>query len=78
MPKDVQFIVPQISCADKQELWYHIPEASQKTMMTSTLGCKVGVIYFSRGTLQLAYLLCNDITSLITPSYSGDDTDMEE
>ena len=26
MPKDVKFIVPEIKCEPKQELWYHEPE----------------------------------------------------
>jgi hypothetical protein len=26
VPKDVQFIVPENTCSDKQELWYHQPE----------------------------------------------------
>ena len=26
VPKDVKFIVPEIKCEPKQELWYHEPE----------------------------------------------------
>ena len=26
VPKDVKFIVPEITCSDKQEIWYHEPE----------------------------------------------------
>ena len=42
VPKDVQFIVPEITCSDKQELWYHEPEPVMDTRMTNTFGCKVG------------------------------------
>ena len=41
VPKDVQFIVPEITCSDKQELWYHEPERLTDTRMTNTFGCKV-------------------------------------
>ena len=42
VPKDVQFIVPEITCSDTQELWYHEPEPSTQTRMTNTFGCEVG------------------------------------
>ena len=29
--KDVQFIVPDVSCSNKQELWYHEPEPTKGT-----------------------------------------------
>jgi len=41
VPKDVQFIVPEITCSDKQELWYHEPEEKTDTRMTNTFGCEV-------------------------------------
>ena len=57
VPKDVKFIVPEIKCEPKQELWYHEPEevtpADQEhnlhlnleqvtdTRMTNTFNCKV-------------------------------------
>jgi len=41
VPKDVKFIVPEIKCEDKQELWYHEPEDVTETKMTPTFGCKV-------------------------------------
>merc|ERR1712083_607491 len=40
VPKDVQFIVPDIKCSDKQELWYHEPEPTTSTRRTNTFGCK--------------------------------------
>jgi len=40
VPKDVQFIVPDIKCSDKQELWYHEPEPTTRTRRTNTFGCK--------------------------------------
>ena len=39
--KDVQFIVPDVSCSNKQELWYHEPEPTQATKMTKTFSCEV-------------------------------------
>ena len=41
VPKDVKFIVPEITCVDKQELWYHEPEEAKETRMTNTYSCKV-------------------------------------
>ena len=26
IPKEVKFIVPEMTCQEKQELWYHEPE----------------------------------------------------
>ena len=26
VPKEVKFIVPEMNCLEKQELWYHMPE----------------------------------------------------
>ena len=40
VPKDVKFIVPEIKCEPKQELWYHEPEDMRETRMTNTYGCK--------------------------------------
>ena len=40
VPKDVQFIVPDITCSDKQELWYHEPEEKTDTRMTNTFTCE--------------------------------------
>ncbi len=31
--KDVKFIVPEVTCADKQELWYHEPEPIKGSQM---------------------------------------------
>ena len=45
VPKDVQFIVPEITCSDHQELWYHQPEQQTETRMTNTFGCKVRVLF---------------------------------
>ena len=41
VPKDVQFIVPEITCSDKQELWYHEPEPVTDTRMTNIFKCEV-------------------------------------
>merc|ERR1711892_1451387 len=41
VPKDVQFIVPEITCNDHQELWYHEPEPQTDTRMTNTFKCEV-------------------------------------
>ena len=43
VPKDVQFIVSDIKCSDKQELWYHEPEPTTNTRVTNTFGCKVSL-----------------------------------
>ena len=39
--KDVQFIVPDVSCSNKQELWYHVPEPTKSTRMAKTFSCEV-------------------------------------
>ena len=39
--KDVQFIVPDVTCSNKQELWYHEPEPSTASKMTKTFSCEV-------------------------------------
>ena len=41
VPKDVQFIVPDVTCSNKQELWYHEPAPSTGTKMTNTFTCEV-------------------------------------
>merc|ERR1711976_96355 len=41
VPKDVKFIVPEITCNDKQEIWYHEPEDTKDTRMTNTFNCEV-------------------------------------
>ena len=41
VPKDVKFIVPDITCSDHQELWYHEPEPKTDTRMTNTFSCEV-------------------------------------
>ena len=41
VPKEVQFVVPEITCSDKQELWYHEPESKTDTRMTNTFTCEV-------------------------------------
>jgi len=41
VPKDVKFIVPEIHCSDKQEIWYHEPENNKGTRMTNTFTCEV-------------------------------------
>ena len=40
--KEVQFIVPEITCKPKQELWYHEPQLVNKTEKTHTFTCEVG------------------------------------
>ena len=40
--KEVKFIVPDITCSDQQEIWYHEPEPSTAVRMTSTFTCSVG------------------------------------
>ena len=49
VPKDVQFIVPEITCSDKQELWYHEPEPKTDTRITNTFGCKVSWLNCGQG-----------------------------
>jgi len=39
--KEVQFIVPEITCKPKQELWYHEPQLVNKTEKTHTFTCEV-------------------------------------
>ena len=34
VPKDVKFIVPEITCSDKQEIWYHEPEKNSGVPMS--------------------------------------------
>ena len=34
--KDVQFIVPDIKCSDRQQIWYYEPEPTTGTRMTNT------------------------------------------
>ena len=41
VPKDVQFIVPEITCSDHQELWYYEPELATDTRMTNRVECVV-------------------------------------
>ena len=41
VPKKVDFIVPDITCSRKQDIWYHYPEPEQLTEMTNTFTCKV-------------------------------------
>ena len=40
--KEVKFIVPDITCSDQQEIWYHEPEPSTAVRMSSTFTCSVG------------------------------------
>ena len=35
VPKDVKFIVPEIKCEPKQELWYHEPEEVRKIQIST-------------------------------------------
>ena len=46
VPKDVKFIVPEIKCEPKQELWYHEPEevtlASINSFLILTTLCGAG------------------------------------
>ena len=47
VPKDVKFIVPEIKCEPKQELWYHEPEEVTLSKITFkvqivTLTCHPG------------------------------------
>ena len=41
VPKEVKFIVPEMNCLEKQELWYHEPEPTRQTKMTKTFTCTV-------------------------------------
>ncbi|XP_023322204.1 uncharacterized protein LOC111696726 isoform X2 [Eurytemora carolleeae] len=41
VPKTVSFIVPEITCNDGQELWYHEPSPSTDVRMTNTFDCQV-------------------------------------
>ena len=41
VPKDVNFIVPEITCKDGQEIWYHEPEPETASRMTNTFSCEV-------------------------------------
>ena len=43
--KDVQFIVPDVTCSNKQELWYHEPEPSKGMKMTNTFTCEVIILH---------------------------------
>ena len=38
MPKEVKFIVPEMNCQEKQELWYHEPEQVGMVHMRSRRG----------------------------------------
>ena len=37
----VKFLVPEVTCSPRQELWYHLPQLTNKTQMTTTLSCEV-------------------------------------
>ena len=39
VPKDVKFIVPEITCSDKQEIWYHEPEKNSGVPRTMSWHC---------------------------------------
>ena len=39
VPKEVKFIVPEMNCKEKQELWYHEPE--QVGMALADFSCYV-------------------------------------
>ena len=39
--KEVKFLVPEITCSPKEELWYHEPELVNKTATTHTFTCRV-------------------------------------
>jgi len=41
VPKKVDFIVPEITCYDKQDIWFHEPEPESLTRMTNTFTCDV-------------------------------------
>ena len=43
VPKEVKFIVPEMNCKEKQELWYHEPE--QVGMELEDLSCYVFYIF---------------------------------
>ena len=47
MPKDVKFIVPEITCNDKQEIWYHEPETNTDTRMTNTFKYRFEYFFFN-------------------------------
>lgn len=37
----VKFLVPEVVCSPRQELWYHLPQPTNRTQMTNTLSCEV-------------------------------------
>ena len=53
VPKEVNFIVPEVTCVPKEELWYHEPEPSNFTQMTNTFTCQVGTLLTSYEAWQL-------------------------
>ena len=40
VPKQVTFIVPDISCQDGQEIWYHEPDTVTNTRQVNTFSCQ--------------------------------------
>ena len=59
--KDVQFIVPDVTCADKQELWYHEPEPTKGTKMSKTFTCEASTL----SAVILQRVVTTDITDKI-------------
>jgi len=37
----VKFLVPEVTCSPRQELWYHLPQLTNNTQMTTTLSCEI-------------------------------------
>ena len=42
--KEVKFLVPDITCSPKEEVWYHEPELVNKTETTQTFRCSVRLV----------------------------------
>ena len=41
--KEVQFIVPDISCRESQKIWYYEPETREFTRMSNKFDCEVNI-----------------------------------
>ena len=50
VPKEVKFIVPEMTCQEKQELWYHEPE------QVEGIGIDIGAICLSTSTIVTCHL----------------------
>ena len=52
VPKEVKFIVPEVTCFEKERLWYHEPEPQNATEMTNTFTCVVSLVYIYFGLVK--------------------------